>query len=51
MTNTSAAAHTEFKVWMMATLGLIKDGKMGASRARSERIKAAVSYAKAGKLN
>ncbi|MCX5792799.1 MAG: hypothetical protein NTY45_11400 [Elusimicrobia bacterium] len=51
MTNTSAAAHTEFKVWMMATLGLIKDGKMGASQARADRIKAAVAYSKIGKLN
>ncbi len=33
-----------FKVWMGATLGLIKDGKMGASRARAERIKTALSY-------
>ncbi len=51
MTNTSAAAHTEFKVWMMATLGLIKDGKMGASQARADRIKTAVAYSKIGKLN
>jgi len=34
----------EFKVWMGATLGLIKDGKMGASVARSERIKLALAY-------
>jgi len=36
---------------MMATLGLIKDGKMGASQARADRIKTAISYAKAGRLN
>lgn len=34
----------EFKVWMCATLGLLKDGKMGASMARSERIKLALAY-------
>lgn len=34
----------EFKVWMCATLGLIKDGKMGTSSARSERIKLALAY-------
>ncbi len=34
----------EFKVWMCATLGLLKDGKMGASAARSERIKLALAY-------
>jgi len=34
----------EFKVWMCATLGLIKDGKMGTSNARSERIKLALAY-------
>lgn len=34
----------EFKVWMCATLGLIKDGKMGTSIARSERIKLALAY-------
>ncbi len=34
----------DFKVWMCATLGLIKDGKMGATRERAERIKTAVAY-------
>ena len=34
----------EFKVWMCATLGLIKDGKMGTSIARADRIKLALAY-------
>lgn len=34
----------EFKMWMSATLGLLKDGRMGASIARSERIKLALAY-------
>lgn len=34
----------EFKVWMCATLGLIKDGKMGVSVARADRIKLALAY-------
>lgn len=38
----------EFKVWMVATLGLIKDGKMGASQARAERIKTAITYTRRG---
>jgi hypothetical protein len=42
---TSEAVNREFKLWMTVTLGLIKDGKMGASRARAERIKTAISYA------
>lgn len=45
MTMTSEAVNKEFKVWMTVTLGLIKDGKMGASRARAERIKTALAYA------
>jgi hypothetical protein len=36
----------DFKVWMCATLGLIKDGKMGASVARANRIKLANNYTK-----
>ncbi|MDO8803249.1 MAG: hypothetical protein Q7R35_02360 [Elusimicrobiota bacterium] len=36
----------DFKVWMCATLGLIKDGKMGASIARADRIKLALTYRK-----
>jgi hypothetical protein len=39
---------SEFKVWMCATLGLIKDGKMGASIARADRIKTALAYTGAG---
>lgn len=39
----------EFKVWMCATLGLIKDGKMGASPARSNRIKLAIAYTGKGR--
>jgi hypothetical protein len=45
MTMTSEAVNKEFKVWMTVTLGLIKDGKMGASPARAERIKTALAYA------
>ena len=40
--------NREFKVWMTATLGLIKDGRMGATQARAERIKAALAYARKG---
>ena len=36
--------QNEFKVWMCATLSLIKDGKMGASVARADRIKLAMTY-------
>jgi len=39
----------EFKMWMSATLGLIKDGKMGASVARSNRIKLALTYTGKGR--
>ncbi len=39
----------EFKVWMSATLGLLKDGKMGASVARSNRIKTALAYTGKGR--
>jgi len=48
MNITTEAANKEFKVWMTVTLGLIKDGKMGVSRARAERIKTAMAYAKKG---
>ena len=48
MNVTSEAATKEFKVWMAATLSLIKDGKMGATPARAERIKAALSYTRKG---
>jgi len=40
----NAALKKEFKVWMVVSLGLIKDGKMGASQVRSDRIKAALAY-------
>lgn len=46
MTTTSETVNKEFKVWMTVTLGLIKDGKMGASQARADRIKTAMGYAK-----
>lgn len=39
----------EFKVWMCATLGLIKDGKMGVSIARADRIKLALNYTGKGR--
>lgn len=45
---TSETVNREFKMWMTVTLGLIKDGKMGASRARAERIKTAMSYTRKG---
>lgn len=48
MTRTSDAVNRDFKMWMTMTLGLIKDGKMGVSRARAERIKTALAYAKKG---
>jgi len=38
----------DFKVWMAMTLGLIKDGKMGTSQARADRIKIVRGYAKKG---
>ncbi len=44
MNITNVAVRSKFKVWMVVSLGLIKDGKMGASKARSERIKTALSY-------
>jgi len=34
----------DFKMWMCATLGLIKDGKMGATQSRANRIKTALAY-------
>ena len=40
--------NRDFKLWMVATLGLIKDGKMGASQARADRIKTAMTYTKRG---
>jgi|GEM_PF-1604573 len=48
MIATGRSAQKKFKMWMAATLGLLKDGKMGVSRARAERIKAALSYARKG---
>ncbi|MBI4802132.1 MAG: hypothetical protein HY796_06375 [Elusimicrobia bacterium] len=48
MTRTSEAVNRDFKVWMAMTVGLIKDGKMGVSQARAERIKTALAYAKKG---
>ena len=44
MTRTSE--RNDFKVWMIVTLGLIKDGKMGVSQARADRIKTALAYAR-----
>lgn len=38
------AHQYDFKVWMCASLGLIKDGRMGASQARADRIKTAMNY-------
>lgn len=41
---TTFMLQDDFKVWMCATLGLVKDGKMGTSQARADRIKAARTY-------
>ncbi|HOW88793.1 MAG TPA: hypothetical protein PL037_00820 [Elusimicrobiales bacterium] len=48
MITASRTPDREFKVWMAATLGLIKDGRMGASPARAERIKAALAFTRKG---
>ena len=44
MIMTSETVNKQFKLWMAVTLGLIKDGKMGASQARADRIKSALTY-------
>lgn len=49
MTTQKYMLPKEFKVWMCATLGLIKDGKMGASIARADRIKLALNYTGKGR--
>ncbi len=49
MTMTSEAVNKQFKMWMAVTLGLIKDGKMGTSQARADRIKSALTYTSARK--
>jgi hypothetical protein len=46
MNISNAAANTEFKMWMVVSLGLLKDGKMGATKARAERIKTALAYSR-----
>jgi hypothetical protein len=48
MTMTSETVNKQFKLWMAVTLGLIKDGKMGASQARANRIKTAMIYTRKG---
>jgi len=48
MTMTSEAVNKQFKLWMAVTLGLIKDGKMGTSQARADRIRTAMIYARKG---
>lgn len=48
MTKTNEIVNRDFKVWMAMTLGLIKDGRMGVSQARAERIRTALSYFKKG---
>lgn len=48
MARTSEAVNRDFKMWMAMTLGLIKDGKMGVSQARAQRIKTALAYARKG---
>ncbi|HOW90063.1 MAG TPA: hypothetical protein PL037_07255 [Elusimicrobiales bacterium] len=49
MIMTSEAVNRQFKLWMTVTLGLIKDGKMGTSQARADRIKSALTYTSARK--
>ena len=49
MIMTSETVNRQFKLWMAVTLSLIKDGKMGASQARANRIKSALTYACARK--
>lgn len=49
MTSQRYMLQKEFKVWMCATLGLLKDGKMGASIARADRIKLALAYTGKGR--
>lgn len=44
MTILNEAIKKQFKVWMVVSLGLIKDGKLGASQDRSDRIKTALAY-------
>ena len=41
---TTYMLQKDFKVWMCATLGLLKDGKMGVSQGRANRIKTAIGY-------
>ena len=48
MTMTSATVNKQFKLWMAVTLSLIKDGKMGASQARADRIKTAMIHTRRG---
>jgi len=40
----NAVSGGEFKIWMTVTLSLLKDGKMGASKARADRIRTAVFH-------
>ena len=49
MNKTSEEVNREFKVWMAMTIGLIKDGRMGASQARADRIRIALAYAGAAR--
>ena len=44
MIMTSETVNRQFKLWMAVTLSLIKDGKMGASQVRADRIKSALTY-------
>jgi len=44
MTILNEVIKKEFKVWMVVSLGLIKDGKLGASQDRADRIKTALAY-------
>lgn len=40
------AENGKFKIWMTVILGLLKDGKMGASQERADRIKSALAHIK-----
>ena len=37
-----------FLLYQIANIGLLKDGKMGVSLARTDRIRTAISYQKGG---
>ena len=48
MNITGTAVIIDFKIWMVASLGLIKDNRMGANKGRAKRIKTARAYVRKG---